>query len=102
MNDVPMTPSDRKLLRSYSPKLLAVVDRWITTVTDLQAENARLRKALTEMESMYSHCWDLVDSGDKLMMAGSVARFDEACRVARIELGQPLWGDNGEVDEDGQ
>ena len=64
-----------------------------------EAESARLREALTEMESMYTHCWDLADGGDKLMMEKSVGRFDEACRKARIALGTPLYGDNGEVFE---
>ena len=64
-----------------------------------EAESARLREALTEMESMYTHCWDLADSDDKLMMEKSVGRFDEACRKARIALGTPLYGDNGEVFE---
>lgn len=69
------------------------------TIDLLTARVAELEGALREMAEMYSHAWDRAD-GDLTMIASSVIRFDEACRKARIALGEPLYGDNGESDEE--
>lgn len=101
-----MTITDEEL-KALGPRLrqffrltgAPIIGEAASAIEQSVAEIERLREALTEMEAMYSHAWDRAGGG-LLMMPKSVERFDEACRKARIALGKPLYGDNGELDED--
>jgi hypothetical protein len=62
-------------------------------IARLEASNAALVKALTDLSNMYAHAWDRVDGG--LTMFGSgVERFEKAHYAAQVALcgvtGDPL------------
>lgn len=57
------------------------------------------RQILDELEAFSAKCWDRADDGALMILNPKyIARYDELCRLARIELGRPLLGDLGELD----
>jgi len=67
--------------------------------TKAAAELRLLHAALDRLERIYTHAFDRVDGGLSLL-GPSIPKYEEAHRQARIALGRPLFGDNGEEDPD--
>lgn len=64
-------------------------------IAELRARVAGLESALKDLSDMYGSTWDRVD-GALVMMDAGIERFEKAHAAARIALGVPLAGDQGE------
>ncbi len=78
---VTMPEDAQSIVRDHNdrPALLA-------RLASLEADNARLREALTGLSNMYGSAWDRVDGG-LMMMGTGIERFEKTHHAAQIALG---------------